>query len=69
VVSGDIIDGTITPRLLERSNPGLMESRRNETGALPTVGDFAEVIARAAFDRNIASGHTIFLGSTIASRR
>lgn len=67
VVSGDVIEGTITPRLLERSNPGLMEARRNETGALPTVSEFAEVIARAAFDENIASGHTIFVGSTALS--
>lgn len=64
VVSGDIIEGTITPRLLERSNPGLMENRRNETGVLPTVDEFAEIIARAAFDRHIASGHTVFVGRT-----
>lgn len=64
VVSGDMIEGTITPRLLERSNPGLMEYRRNETGSLPIVDEFAEVIARAAFDGDIASGHTIFVGST-----
>lgn len=67
VVSGDVIEGTITPRLLERSNPGLMGARRNETGALPTVAEFAEVIARSAFDGDIATGHTIFVGSTALS--
>ena len=67
VVSGDVIEGTITPRLLERSNPGLMDARRNETGALPTVAEFAEVIARSAFDADIATGHTIFVGPTLLS--
>lgn len=64
VVSGDMIEGTITPRLLERSNPGLMEHRRKDAGALPTVDEFATIIARAAFDEGLASGHTIFVGPT-----
>lgn len=67
VVSGDVIEGTITPRLLERSNPGLMEARRTQAGALPTVAEFADVIARAAFDEGLESGHTIFVGSTAGS--
>ena len=62
VVSGDIIEGTITPRLLERSNPGLIEHRRNEAGTLPTVDDFADAIARSAFDETLVSGQTIFVG-------
>ncbi len=64
VVSGDIIEGTITPRLLERKNPGLMEYRRGETQKLPTVDDFAEVIAAVAADQSLLSGQTIFVGST-----
>jgi 3-oxoacyl-[acyl-carrier protein] reductase len=63
VVSGDVIEGTITPRLLERKNPGLLEYRRNETGALPTIEEFANVIASAASDKSVSSGHTIFVGS------
>jgi hypothetical protein len=63
VVSGDVIEGTITPRLLERKNPGLLEYRRNETSALPTIEEFADVIASAASDKSVSSGRTIFVGS------
>lgn len=64
VVSGDMIEGTITPVLLERRNPGLMEYRREQTKKLPTIDDFTEAIAVAAADQNLSSGHTIFVGST-----
>lgn len=64
VVSGDAIKGTITLRLLGRKNPDLLEHRRNEMNALPTVDEFAEVIAAAASDQTLPSGHTIFVGST-----
>jgi NAD(P)-dependent dehydrogenase (short-subunit alcohol dehydrogenase family) len=47
VVSGDLIDGTITAKLLDRVRPGLIESRRDEAGYLPTVEDFAAVVAEA----------------------
>jgi hypothetical protein len=59
-----MIEGTITPRLLERKNPGLMELRRSEATRLPTIDDFAEAIARAASGPKIPSGQTIFVGST-----
>lgn len=41
IVSGDIIEGTITPKLLERATPGLLVARRAEAGTLPTVEEFA----------------------------
>jgi hypothetical protein len=63
VVSGDMIEGTITPRLLERMNRGLTQSRRDEVGSLPTVDDFARAIADAATDAQ-PSAATIFVGST-----
>jgi len=64
IVSGDLIEGTITPRLLERKDPGLMEYRRQEAKHLPTVDEFAEVIVSAASDYGLVTGHTIFVGST-----
>jgi len=64
VVSGDLIEGTITPRLLQRQMPGLIESRRQEAGGLPTVDDFAAAIVNAAADETLPAGHTIFVGST-----
>lgn len=64
VVSGDVIEGTITPRLLERKNPGLIENRRLQAHKLPTIEEFADAIVNAAADRSLPSGHTIFVGPT-----
>ena len=64
VVSGDLIEGTITPRLLQRHNPGLIEDRRKEAGALPDVEQFAAAIADAAAVAECASGATLYVGST-----
>lgn len=64
VISGDIIEGTITPRLLERKSPGLIEQRRLQANNLPTVDEFADAIAAASADENLPSGHTIFVGPT-----
>jgi 3-oxoacyl-[acyl-carrier protein] reductase len=63
VVSGDMIEGTITPRLLERMNEGVIESRRRQVGSRPTVEEFARAIADAAFSGE-KNGATIFVGST-----
>lgn len=64
VVSGDLIEGSITPRLMERNSPGLIEARREEAGDLPTVEEFAEAIADAAVDDDLATSETDFVGST-----
>jgi NAD(P)-dependent dehydrogenase (short-subunit alcohol dehydrogenase family) len=63
VVSGDLIEGTITPRLLERISRGTTQARREQVGSLPTVAEFARAIADAAVDANFA-GRTVFVGST-----
>jgi 3-oxoacyl-[acyl-carrier protein] reductase len=63
IVSGDIIDGTITPRLLERTQPGMMAARRESVGALPTVHEFATAIVDAAAASSDPSGHVYFVGS------
>jgi 3-oxoacyl-[acyl-carrier protein] reductase len=64
VVSGDLIEGTITPKLLQRQSPGLIEARRQEAGTLPDVDDFAAAIVKGAVDDSYASGETIYIGST-----
>ena len=64
VVSGDVIEGTITPKLMERQSPGLLEARRRQAGRLPTVEDFARAVADAAGDAGLESGATVFVGST-----
>ena len=62
VVSGDLIEGTITPKLLQRGVPGLIEARRAEAGSLPTVETFAEAIVEAAGDGGLESGATVYVG-------
>lgn len=63
VVSGDLIEGTITPKLLQRAVPGLIEARRKQTGRLPTTEEFAGAIADAAGDAGLESGATLYVGS------
>ncbi len=61
VVSGDMIEGTITATLLERANPGAIESRREEAGKLYTVNEFAAQVVQAAVDP-IPENHTRYVG-------
>jgi 3-oxoacyl-[acyl-carrier protein] reductase len=63
IVSGDMIEGTITPKLLERTSRGLIETRRGQAGALPTVQEFAAAIVAAAADIRSPNGHVTFVGS------
>jgi 3-oxoacyl-[acyl-carrier protein] reductase len=62
VVSGDMIEGTITPRLLERMDRGMTRARREQVGALPTVEEFARAITDAATSAELANS-TIFVGN------
>jgi len=64
VVSGDLLDGSITPKLLNRMRPGVIEQRREEAGTLPTVEDFAAEVVKAALNTDLASGDTVYVGST-----
>jgi NAD(P)-dependent dehydrogenase (short-subunit alcohol dehydrogenase family) len=50
VVSGDMIEGTITATLLERANPGAIAARREDAGKLYNVSEFAAEVAAAAHD-------------------
>jgi NAD(P)-dependent dehydrogenase (short-subunit alcohol dehydrogenase family) len=50
VVSGDMIEGTITATLLERANPGAISERRESAGKLYNVSEFAAEVAQAAID-------------------
>jgi NAD(P)-dependent dehydrogenase (short-subunit alcohol dehydrogenase family) len=50
VVSGDMIEGTITATLLERANPGAIAARREDAGKLYNVSEFAAEVAAAALD-------------------
>ena len=50
VVSGDMIEGTITATLLDRARPGAIHARREEAGRLYSVSEFAAEVAHAAVD-------------------
>jgi hypothetical protein len=50
VVSGDMIEGTITATLLERANPGAIAERRESAGKLYNVAEFAAEVALAAVE-------------------
>jgi NAD(P)-dependent dehydrogenase (short-subunit alcohol dehydrogenase family) len=63
VVSGDMIEGTITATLLERANPGAIASRRDSAGKLYNVSEFAAEVAAAALDE-VPADNTRLVGDT-----
>ena len=54
----------LMPKLLERAQRGLIESRRAQAGALPTVQEFAAAIVDAAADARRPNGLVSFVGPT-----
>ena len=63
VVSGDMIEGTVTATLLNRLSPGAIEERREQAGRLYNVGEFAAEVARAAVEP-VPADHTRLVGDT-----
>ena len=63
VVSGDMIEGTVTATLLNRLNPGAIEERRESAGKLYNVSEFAAEVAQAAIDP-VPEDHTRLVGDT-----
>ncbi|AUI52461.1 SDR family oxidoreductase [Arthrobacter crystallopoietes] len=61
VVSGDMIEGTVTATLLDRAAPGAIEARREAAGKLYSVEEFAVEIAKMA-TADVPSGHTELVG-------
>ena len=61
VVSGDMIEGTVTATLLNRARPGTLEERRAEAGKLYSVREFAEEIARMV-TADVPTGHIELVG-------
>lgn len=61
VVSGDMIDGTIIVRLLQRRDPDAVDSRRS-VAPLPTVDQFATAIANAA--NSSSSAGIVYVGGS-----
>jgi NAD(P)-dependent dehydrogenase (short-subunit alcohol dehydrogenase family) len=67
VITGDLIEGTITPKLLERVAPGLTEARQSAVGRLPTATEMGEIIAAAVTNPALPGGHTIVVGGALDS--
>jgi hypothetical protein len=63
VVSGDMIEGTVTATLLDRANPGAIESRKEAVGKLYNVSEFAAEIALAAVEP-VPADNTRLVGDT-----
>ena len=61
VVSGDMIEGTITATLLERANPGAIGTRKQAAGRLYNVGEFAAEVAAAVVDP-VPANNTRYVG-------
>jgi len=61
VVSGDMIEGTITATLLERANPGAIGQRRESAGRLYDVSEFAAEVALAAVEP-VPENNTRYVG-------
>lgn len=61
VVSGDMIEGTVTATLLDRANPGVIESRKEQVGKLYNVEEFAAEVALAVVE-DIPADHTRLVG-------
>lgn len=66
VITGDLIEGTITPKLLARA-----AERSNQPSDapedLPTAEEMGEAIAAAATDPTLPSGHTVVVGRALDS--
>lgn len=65
VVSGDMIEGTITAKLLARVNPEAIAHLRAESTKLYTVAEFAAEIAHAAVEP-VPAGNLRLVGDTSA---
>ena len=64
VVTGDLIEGTITPKLLARA-AAAQGLTADTPGDLPTATEMGMAIAVAALDRALPSGHTTVVGRAL----
>jgi NAD(P)-dependent dehydrogenase (short-subunit alcohol dehydrogenase family) len=67
VVTGDLIEGTATPIILERLSPGLLDQQRAIKGKLLTVTEMGRGIALAALKTDLPGGSTVVVGATLQS--
>jgi len=63
VVSGDMIEGTVTATLLNRIHPGALDERKELAGKIYNVEEFAAEVTRAIVD-DVPEDHTRLVGDT-----
>ena len=61
-ISGDMVEGTITPKLLERAQPGTLKGRSEMGTPIPTVHDMAAAVVKACGDDKMEQGEVIYVG-------
>ena len=69
VVTGDLIEGTITPKLLDRAAPGSIEAWRGDASPLPTAAEMGAAIANAVLDPALPDGSVVVVGNRLESLR
>jgi NAD(P)-dependent dehydrogenase (short-subunit alcohol dehydrogenase family) len=67
VVIGDVIEGAITPRLLERISPDFAAKRRSHVGPVATTKDMARAIIAGVLDSALKSRATVVVGGALES--
>jgi NAD(P)-dependent dehydrogenase (short-subunit alcohol dehydrogenase family) len=65
IVTGDLVEGTIMAKVMERMNPGLTQEREEHGGKLPTVTETGIAIAEAATNTTLPSGYTVVVGGAL----
>jgi NAD(P)-dependent dehydrogenase (short-subunit alcohol dehydrogenase family) len=64
VITGDLVEGTITPRLLARA-ADRSQHAADKPDTLPTTTEMGEAIASAATDPTLPTGHTVVVGRAL----
>ncbi len=67
VATGNLIEGTISAKLLERVAPGLAAGRNEIGGRVTTTDEMGTAIAAAIADKSLPSGQTIVIGGPLDS--
>jgi NAD(P)-dependent dehydrogenase (short-subunit alcohol dehydrogenase family) len=67
VVTGSLIEGTIAPKLLQRTAPGLIDQQQSITGRLLTAAEMGAEIALAAVRTDLPGGATVVAGTPLQS--
>jgi hypothetical protein len=67
VATGDLIEGTITAKLLERVAPGLAAGRSEVGGRVTSTEEMGAAIAAATANESLPSGQTIVVGGSLDS--